>query len=178
MEAFALDKICGSGRSAVTTQERVMEAQSSTCFSKVVGPNLWYGDRTRLTPKQEEAALGLSRACGSGIPAYICTMKKSNVVKRQMVFSRQFSKRHIFGRLGTYGCETRVFAGRDLVGSKLNFSMIHGELRLLGGWPLFVKSHRIEAGHVCAFMFQEEEEEEGELSLRVHVLGTMPVPTI
>ncbi|KAL5660594.1 hypothetical protein ACJX0J_027719, partial [Zea mays] len=84
MEAFAPDKICGSGRSAVTTQERVMEAQSSTCFSKVVGPNLWYGDRTRLTPKQEEAALGLSRACGSGIPAYICTMKKSNVVKRQM----------------------------------------------------------------------------------------------
>jgi hypothetical protein len=80
------------------------------------------------------------------------------------------------GRLGTYGCETRVFAGRDLFGSKLNFSMIHGELRLLGGWPLFVKSHRIEAGHVCAFMFQEEEE--GELSLRVHVLGTMPVPTI
>ncbi|KAL5660593.1 hypothetical protein ACJX0J_027718, partial [Zea mays] len=84
MEAFAPDKICGSGRSAVTTHERVMEAQSSTCFSKVVGPNLWYGDRTRLTPKQEEAALGLSRACGSGIPAYICTMKKSNVVKRQM----------------------------------------------------------------------------------------------
>lgn len=34
MEAFAPDKICGSGRSAVTTQERVMEAQSSTCFSK------------------------------------------------------------------------------------------------------------------------------------------------
>jgi hypothetical protein len=25
-----------------------------------VGPNLWYGDRTRLTPKQEEAALGLA----------------------------------------------------------------------------------------------------------------------
>lgn len=139
-------------------------------------PKLWYGDRTRLTPKQEEAALGLSSTCGSGIPAYICTMKKSNVVKRQMAFSRQFSKRYIFARLGTYGSETKVFAGRDLFGSKLNFSMVHGELRLLGGWPLFVKNHRIEAGHVCAFMF--EEEEEGDLSLRVHVLGTVPLPTI
>ena len=48
----------------------------------VVEPKLWYGDRTRLTPKQKEAALGLSSTCGSGIPAYICTMKKSNVVKR------------------------------------------------------------------------------------------------
>jgi hypothetical protein len=46
--------------------------------------------------------------------------------------------------------------------------MIHGELRLLGGWPLFVKSHRIEAEHVCAFMFQEEEE--GELSLRADLV--------
>jgi hypothetical protein len=54
--------------------------------------------------------------------------------------------------------------------------MVHGELRLLGGWPLFVKNHRIEAGHMCSFIF--EEEEEGELSLRVHVLGTMPLPTI
>ncbi|CAL4950064.1 unnamed protein product [Urochloa decumbens] len=155
---------------------RVMDGQSSTSFAQVAEPNLWYGDSTRLTPKQEEVALSLSRTCSSGIPPYICTMKRSNVVKRQLAFSREFSKRYIFPRLGTYGYETQVFAGNNLFGNKLNFSMIHGELRLLGGWPLFVKNNCIEAGHVCAFMF--EEKEEGDLSLRVHVLGTMPLPTI
>ncbi|CAL4950063.1 unnamed protein product [Urochloa decumbens] len=135
-----------------------MDGQSSTSFAQVAEPNLWYGDSTRLTPKQEEVALSLSRTCSSGIPPYICTMKRSNVVKRQLAFSREFSKRYIFPRLGTYGYETQVFAGNNLFGNKLNFSMIHGELRLLGGWPLFVKNNCIEAGHVCAFMFEEKEE--------------------
>jgi hypothetical protein len=74
-----------------------------------------------------------------------------------------------------------VFAGCNRFGSKLNFSMIHGELRFLGGWPLFVKENRIEAGNVCTFIFEEEKEAEDDgslLTLRIHVLGTVPLPTI
>uniref|UniRef100_A0A0A9D206 Uncharacterized protein n=1 Tax=Arundo donax TaxID=35708 RepID=A0A0A9D206_ARUDO len=74
-------------------------------------PNLLYGDDTKLTPEQEAAARGLSRACTFGIPAYICTMKKSNVIKRQLAFSRDFSKRYILPRLGYDGCETKIFCG-------------------------------------------------------------------
>ncbi|TVU19920.1 hypothetical protein EJB05_36102, partial [Eragrostis curvula] len=140
-----------------------------------VQPNLCYGDNTKLTPEQEAAARGFSRACTSGIPMYICTMKTSNVMKRQLAFSRDFSKCYILPRLGYDCCETKVFAGCNRFGSKLNLSMVHGELRLLGGWPLFVKDNRIEAGHICAFIFEEEKEEEEDdgalLSLRVHVLG-------
>ncbi|KAL6619029.1 hypothetical protein ACP70R_034168 [Stipagrostis hirtigluma subsp. patula] len=178
-DAYPGSGLCPSGEGDLSTPLKgsVLDGRSSRIFAEVTQPKLWYGDGTILTPKQEEAALGLSNACTSGIPVYICSMKKSNIIKRQMAFSREFSRRYIFPRLGTYGCETRVFAGRDLTGSKLNFSMIHGELRLLGGWPLFVKNNRIEAGHMCAFMFEEEDDEEKEgvlLSLRVHVLGSAP----
>ncbi|TVU13471.1 hypothetical protein EJB05_40529, partial [Eragrostis curvula] len=124
-----------------------------------------YGDDTILTPKQEEAALILSRACTSAIPVYIQTIRSHT----QLVLLTEFSQRFLAPHLRSRG-EINISAGDNR--SKVRFSMNRGIFRIGAGWCQFIKDNNIKEGHICAFTF--EEEEDGPFSVRVHKFNGMP----
>ncbi|CAL4894153.1 unnamed protein product [Urochloa decumbens] len=141
-------------------------------FATLLTP--YISDGTKLTPEEEQAAISLSYDCASGIRTYIWTIKGSN---RELVFQKKFSEQYLSPYLGSGRWIAKVFAGNDLSPFEVSLHMTKPQrAALYGGWPHFMKINGFKKGDVCAYTFEEGEDEEGApLSLRVHLLRAAPM---